>query len=292
MAAVKNDNYKKSVITFFITDIYKRYNNHYIAQNGAQIAFFFLLSVFPFVIFFNAIIGFFNLSIEKVIADISPYLPYRVINLLITYISYMSENIHLNLLPIGIITNLYSASGMVRSLTSCINIAYNVKQHRSFATIILLSMAFTLISAIITVLTVFLIALGNDLIKRAISYFNVPDSAASLVYYSGWSITILILFFGISLMYYSLPNKKVTFKSILPGSIFCLAGFLVLTVGLSLYSNYMLKFSAYSGSIGAILVILLWVYFLCIIILLGAELNSAVEVFVNQKKAKKLYKKS
>lgn len=83
-----------------------------------------------------------------------------------------------------------------------------------------------------------------------------------------------IFLFVLISIYYIAPNKKLTLKSVLPGSIFTLIGWVILSFGYSIYVKFFTKYTIIYGSLGALILFMIWFWFLGIILVLGGEINA------------------
>lgn len=262
----------------------RRSRLHHIGSSGAQAAFFFILALFPFIIFINTLIASLNIPKESAIEFLNPIFPEQFVSFLSNYLDTINSGGALSLFSIGVILALFTASKSVRTLTVSFDLAYDTKSSRNLFAEIFFSMLFLVLFALIIIACIILVALGNDFITRILLRPNISSLIYNLVDIWRWSTTSIIIFLAISLMYKLLPSKKITFRQTLPGTFLTLAGFLLLTGAFSLYVNVFASASLFYGSIGTIILFMLWMYFIAIILILGAELN---EVIIDLKKDKK-----
>ncbi len=253
--------------------LYERFREHGITYTGGQIAYFFILSVFPFIIFINALIASFNIPSKSAIAFLEPFFPEQIVSFIANYIEYINAQSGVSLLSFGIILAIFSASKSVRSLARAFNLAYETEQKRGFFAQILFSMIFIFLFALMLLACIVLVAFGNDFISKLISEMTLAFAFVDLLSVWRWITMAIILFFTMSVIYKLLPSAKIKFSETLPGTFFSLAGFLILTAFFSFYVNNIISSSVFYGSIGAIILLMLWMYFAGIILVLGAELN-------------------
>ncbi len=277
---------KKHCSRFFspIIQLFRRARLHNIGNTGAQTAFFFILAMFPFIIFINTVVASLDIPKESAIEFLNPVFPKQIVSFLSGYLDTINSTGGMSIFSMGILLAVFTSSKSVRALTNAFNCAYDTKSSRNFFSGILFSMLFIILFALIIISCIILVALGNDLITKAL--FNAENSVAlrNLIDAWRWSTTSLIIFFSISMIYKLLPSKKVSFSETLPGTFFTLFGFLILTGGFSFYVNNIVPASFFYGSIGTVILFMLWMYFISIILILGAELNKIV---VDLKKTQK-----
>ncbi len=267
-----------SEFTIATKALIRNFREHGVGYAGGQIAYFLILSLFPFLIFINALIASFNIPALSVIQFLEPFFPEQIISLIAKYIEYISQNRGISLLSFGIILAVFSASKAVRSLVNAFNNAYNIPPQRGFFAQLLFSMLFIFVFGVIVLICIMLVAFGNESISGIIDEISVSFAFIDLLAIWRWVTISLIMFLIISVMYKLLPDKKIKYKDTLPGTLLALAGFIVLTSLFSLYVNNFMVTSALYGSIGAVILLLLWAYFAGTILVLGAELNNICEM--------------
>jgi membrane protein len=174
----------------------------------------------------------------------------------------------------------------VRTLGSMINNAYGIDENRGIFRNIMLSMMFILMLGILVLISVFFVAFSQDLAVRLHSLLRIPVELVSVLNIFRWLSLIMTMFFVLALLYYVIPNKKLTFFGILPGTLLSTAGFVALSFCFSLYVEYFMKESALYGTLGAVLLLTLWLYVASVILLAGAELNGIIDSLPNARNLK------
>ena len=257
----------------FSCALYCRCRDHKITFTAGQVAFFFILSLFPFLIFTNALIA--SLSIPPAVAIdfLRPFFPETIVSYVAGYLDFVNSQSTAPLLSLGIAIALFSSSKSVRSLAHSFNLAYGTEKKKSFIFEIIFSMFFIFISAMIFTVFTVVVALGNDFLIDILADMHINIGFLDIIAIWRWITMGALLFLSISLAYKFLPSAKITFPETFPGTIFALGGFLLLTVGFSFYVNNIVSRSLVYGSVGAVILLMLWMYFAGIILMLGAEIN-------------------
>lgn len=256
--------------------LFRRARYHKIGSAGAQSAFFFILAMFPFIIFTNTLVASLNIPKESAIDFLTPIFPDQIVSFLSGYLDTINTSGAMSIFSMGILLAVFTASKSVRTLTSAFDRAYETKTTGNFLSGMLFSMLFIILFALIITSCILLVALGNDFITEALFNAGNSETLHTLIDIWRWSTTSILIFFSISLIYKLLPSKKVSFSETLPGTFFALFGFLILTGGFSFYVNNIALSSFFYGSIGIVILFMLWMYFISIILILGAELNKIV----------------
>jgi len=254
-----------------------RYIRHNIGQTGGQLAYFSLLSLFPFIIYINTLITAINIPSDRLITILTPILPNEIANMIGSYVEYISDISTTKLLSIGILLTLYSASRSVRSIEKAINAAYDIIEQRRFIRSTVLSMLFILFFGIVIIIVLLLSVVTKNILANIFFFFGISQQAVNLILFLKWAFIIISLFFTIASVYYFIPNKKIKIRSVLPGTILSMVCFAMLSIGFSIYVNNFARFSVLYGSIGALFLLMLWLYIAGIILVLGAELNAVLE---------------
>lgn len=259
------------------SDLVTRFWEHNITQVSGQLAYFVLLSAFPFLIYVNALVGVLNLDILTIQRFLEPIFPQDVVRIVTTYINYVSTNRSMSLLSFGVLISVFSASKSVRALSTVLDTAYGVGKQRGFWWNLGFSFLFIFGMGLAVVAIAIIIPLGENFFLEAAELFGLSDRLAERLNLWRWAVTVVILFVVLALMYYYVPNRRLKVKSILPGALFGVVGFIFLTRGFSIYVTYFLKNSALYGTINAVILLLLWLYCAGLIIAVGAEINGAVD---------------
>lgn len=276
---------KRSFFDFIVYFIIKIKNDDIFAL-GAQLAYYLILSFFPFLIFLMTIIGFSRLDSMKIIEGLSAILPSSVFELTSTIVVEVVENQYTGLLGVSIILSMWAASSAFRAVTKGMNKAYNVKENRSLikrviiALIWTFALAFTI--AVSLVLLVFGDLIGNILVTY-LPYSNLIKELWNLIRYIMVLIIMICIFAGI---YRYTPAKRISWKEVFPGAIVSTIGWLIVSLGFSFYVNNFSNYSRLYGSLGAVFVLMTWLYISSIILILGGEINSVIVIRKNNLKIK------
>lgn len=261
---------------FIMKKMWRRFIDHKIAYAGGQLAYFFILSIFPFLIFFNAVVASLDIPPSSVITFLDPFFPEQIVSLIAGYIEHISSGSSVTLLSFGIVLALFSASKSVRSLIYSFDLAYGIKKPRNFFVNTLFSMLYIFLFAVLLVVCIIIVALGNDFITKTLSEIVIPFAFLDLISFLKWILMSAVLFCILSLVYKFIPSVPVRFLDTVPGTLFSLAAFLVLTSLFSFYVNVLMSSLSLYGSLSAIILLMFWMYFAGIIIVLGAELNKLI----------------
>lgn len=241
---------------------------------AAQLAYYFLLAVFPLLIFLLSIVPLFRIEPDVITSFINDYAPSQISGLLEGIISDVLTNSGGGILSIGLILTLWSASNGMTALMNAFNVAYDIEDSRNFVVSKLLSVFFTIILSLSVILTFVLIVFGEQIGNLMFGIIGLDDQF-SVVWNLIRSILPVILVFVVFLiMYMTAPNIKLKLKSVIPGTLFTTIAFLLASWGFSFYVSNFNNYSATYGSIAGVIILIFWLYITGVIIILGAQINS------------------
>lgn len=272
----------------FFQDLIYRIQKVDVSGMGALLAYFFLLSFFPMLIFMVTLLPYLNLEQGQIFDFLSDIMPEEVYGLIENTLSEVLSKQNGGLLSVGIVGTIWSASRAVDALMKALNRAYDVEVKAGFINRIW-SLIFTVSLVIIILIALFLPVFGQQIGNVVFGYFGIEESLASMWNMMRWITPPVLIFLLLMVMYWIVPNTNPRLKmvSVIPGSILATLGWLALTYGFSFYINNFGNYSATYGSIGGVIILMLWLYFTGMILILGGILNATFQRRQIAKKNKK-----
>lgn len=273
----KETNIKKSFFKFIIYFIVKIKNDDIFAL-AAQLAYYLILSFFPFLIFLLTLIGFSNLDSMEVLGALRAMLPTSAFELIYNVIIEVIEKQNTGLLGASLLLVVWSASSAFRAVIKGINKAYGLNENRSFIKRAFIAIICTFSLAFVILLTLILLVFGGLIGNLIASYLPHP-----IIVYSIWNFLryILVIFMMILIfasIYRYTPSKRLKWKEVFPGAIACTVGWLVVSLGFSFYINNFSNYSKIYGGLGAVIILITWLYLTSIILITGGEINSIIVI--------------
>lgn len=256
---------------------------------SSQLAFFFLLSLFPLLIFLMTLLPFLNLDQMQIFDFIREYAPDNVASLIETTLKEVLNNRSGGLLSIGALATIWSASKGMNALTKALNRSYYVIEGRNFAIARVMSVAFTIMLIAVIVLALALPIFGQQIGVVVFSYLGWEDNFVQLWNKIRWLLPFALIFVTFTLIYWVVPSIKIPLRTVIPGAIIATVGWIATSVGFSFYISNYGNYSSTYGSIGAIIVLMMWLYISSIILIACGQLNAVVfdrdkQKHLNQKK--------
>ena len=267
-----------TTIKGFLQDMMYRIRTVDMVGMAAQLAFFFLLSFFPLVIFLVTLLPYLNLKQEQIFEFLKGITPPDVYMLVEDILREVLSNYNGGLLSIGILGTIWSASRGVNALTRALNRAYDVES-KSGVKNRLWSLLFTIALVGAVLIALVLPVFGQQIGNLLFSYIGLEGTSVETFWtLILWSTPLLLIFSVLWIMYWAIPNISHGLKyiKVTPGAIIATLGWLILTYGFSYYIQNFGNFGMTYGSIGGVIILMLWLYFLGMVIIFGGLVNASI----------------
>lgn len=243
---------------------------------AAQLAYFFLLSLFPFLLFLFNLVAYFPLEQEVILQAIVDYAPPQVFELIESNIISLVTIQNGGLLSIGIIGTLWAASNGVNAVTKALNRAYNIKPKRIFIVYRLLSILLTVGMFFIVIVALLLPVFGRMIGEYVFSWFGFSSEFLQVWETFRWVISSIIFLIVLLALYKLAPRRLVYFRHVIWGAVFSTVGFQLVSWGFSYYVSSLRNYSATYGSLGTVIVLMIWFYLFGLIVIIGGVLNAFI----------------
>ncbi|AZD10002.1 Inner membrane protein YihY, formerly thought to be RNase BN [Pseudomonas chlororaphis] len=257
-------------VTEFIDDEMSTY--------ASALAYQMLFSLFPFILFLIALIGFLHLpdffSWLRLQSEL--VLPPQALEQVNPVIDQLQQSKG-GLLSVGIVIALYTASAGVRLMMSAMNAAYDVVEKRPLWKRFPLSIFYTIGIAGMLLVAAALMVLGPQVMGWIAAQVGLEDFIVTVWTILRWPVIVILMMVAVALIYYVMPDVKQEFRFITPGSVLAVVVWIIASLGFAFYVKTFANYNAMYGSIGAIIVLLLYFYISSAVLLLGAEMNAAIE---------------
>ena len=256
----------------------KGLRDHDLSTYAAALAYRALFSVFPFVLFLMALLGFLQLPaffdwLREQAALLLPPVALEQVDPVIDQLQQSQGG----LMSFGILLALWTASIGVRALMNAMNKVYEVQDSRPTWKLFLLSVLYTVGLAIMMLLAAGFMTLGPQIMSWIAGQVGMEQLLVTLWTWIRWPLAIFLLMMAVALIYYATPDVEQDFRFITPGSVVAVIVWLAASVGFGIYVQNFANYNATYGSIGAIIVLLLYFYISAAVLLLGAQLNATIE---------------
>ncbi|WP_274316386.1 YihY/virulence factor BrkB family protein [Staphylococcus hyicus] len=250
---------------------------------AAQLAYYFMLSLFPMLIFILSLIPLFNIDQKSIISQIESNAPAQASSIITNILTDVMSNANGGILSFGLILALWTASNGMTALMNSFNVAYDVEDSRNFFVSKAMAIFFTLLIGITMPLTLVLFTFGQQIGNLLFGPLGLDEAVKWVFSIIRTVLPVIAIFIVFTLLYTMAPNVKIKMKSVLPGALFATVIWILGTLAFGFYVSNFGNYSKTYGSIGGVIVLMLWLYITGFILILGAEVNA---IFHHRKVAK------
>ncbi|UJL46590.1 YihY/virulence factor BrkB family protein [Virgibacillus sp. NKC19-16] len=257
----------------FAKDFMTKFKEDNVPLLAAAQSYYYLLAIFPLIIVGFTIIPYFNINPNDAVNFIGNVLPSEIASVFEENIVSLVETPQGGLLTVGILGALWAASNGINAFIKSSNAAYGVEETRSFIVVRLIALGLTLGMIVALVIAFVLPVFGNIIIGFLESLLGISESMTLLFQVLRWTISILVLSGLLMMLYRFAPNKKIPFKHIIPGALTASVLWQLISLGFSFYVSNFGNYSATYGSLGGIIVLMIWFFLTGLILMTGAVIN-------------------
>src|SRR5262245_54358123 len=250
-----------------------------VLDRAAALSYYLLFALFPALLFLTALLGLVPLPnlMESLMEYVARVLPADAASLIERTLAEVTQNRRHGLLSVGALVALWSASAGMVSIMTALNIAFGVTEARPWWKRRLVALGLTVGFVAFLVASLTLLVFGPALGEALAVWLGFGD-----LFSMAWSVVsvpldIALVLTGIALVYYLAPAVRQRWRWFTPGSVLAVALWLLASTGLRLYVSFFTSYSATYGSIGGVILLLLWLYTMGIVLLLGAYVNVEIE---------------
>lgn len=248
---------------------------------AAQVAFYFSFSLFPLLFFLVSLFGLLLESTENLKIELFEYLrqimPYSAFTLVQKTVDEIVVNSSSSKLTIGLLITLWSASAGVDSTRGALNSVYGLRETRPWWKTKLQSLALTLLTILIISIMLITVFYGWQLFQMLLSYLGITITSPLVLVSVQWATILIMLLISCEMIFNLLPDfKKKTWHWITPGSFVSILLWLVLSSAFSTYLQYFNTYNRTYGSLGAVIILMLWLYLAALAIMVGGVINAVL----------------
>ncbi|AQU81004.1 MULTISPECIES: YihY/virulence factor BrkB family protein [Planococcus] len=261
----------------FLKELLQRIKDVDVPGLGAQLAFFFLLSIFPLLIFLVTLLPYLSLSEEQIFSYMQEVVPGEVYVLIESTLQEILTSQNTGLLSFGILATIWSASLGMDSLIKSLNTSYKVTENRPLLIARGMSILMTILLILILIIALALPVFGEQLGLLIFSFLGLEEGFLALWSSIRFTIPTIITFVACAIIYWLAPNVKMNILSVLGGAAFAAIGWLVISYLFSIYISNFGNFSATYGSIGGVIILMLWLYISAMVLIIGGQINAVMK---------------
>jgi membrane protein len=249
---------------------------------AAALSYYFLLALFPLLIFLTAMLGYFAEGGTELRRNMLNYLasiaPRSASQLVRATVEEITEGAGGGKLSFGLLAAFWFASFGMGAVGDTLNSAYGVRESRPFWRVRLISLGLTAALAALIISALSLVLYGGGIGEALAERYDLGVAFVAVWSVIQWPIVLAFVLFGFALIYYHAPDlRHQKWYWITPGSLVGVALWLSVSFGFRFYLSYFDSYSVTYGSLGAVIVLLLWFYLTGAAILVGGKVNAVIE---------------
>lgn len=249
---------------------------------AAQLSYYFLLALFPLLIFLTSIIGMLigtaaglRSSLFSYLSEVMPPSAFQLIESTMLEISKSSTG---GKLSFGLLAALWAASNGMGAITEALNVAYGVKETRPWWKHRLMAIGLTVALSLLIITALLLVLYGGKIVDLLAANFELGSFFVLTWKIAQWPIVLSFMLLAFALIYYFAPDlREQKWTWITPGAVLGVFLWLLASFGFRLYLNFFDSYSNTYGSLGAVIILMLWLYLTGVAVLVGGELNAELE---------------
>ena len=253
-----------------------------VTGRAAQLSYYFLLALFPALLFLTSLLGYFagedsdlRVSLFRYLSAVLPGEATEIISKTVTEVTQNSGG---GKLSFGILATVWAASNGMGAISESLNTAYDVKETRPWWRTRLVAVGLTLALSLLIITALVLVLYGHDLAELVAGKFGLGEAFEWAWKIVQWPVVLAFVMLAFALIYYFAPDlEDPDWKWVTPGSLIAVVLWLIVSFAFKTYLSYFNSYSATYGSLGAVIILMLWFYFTGLAILVGGEVNSEIE---------------
>lgn len=262
--------------------VWKEIQEDDVFGRAAELSYYFLLALFPFLIFLTSIIGLVlgsgtgtRQTLFDYLARVMPPSAYQLISNTMTEVSAASSG---SKISFGILAALWAASNGMTAITTSLNTAYDVEETRPWWKQRLTAIGLTMALSVFIISALVLVVAGSWIADWLATTFGLGSTFPLAWKIIQWPVVLGCIIIAFALIYYFAPDlHEQKWHWLTPGAAIGVMLWLLVSIGFRVYLNFFDSYSATYGSLGAVIILMLWLYFTGLAVLIGGEINSEIE---------------
>lgn len=262
--------------------------NHKLGKNAAALAYYLLFAIFPLLIFISNLLGVLELNVSVIVSVLGRILPLAAVELIESYLEHISNNSTEALLWFSLVFSVWFPMRAVRGLMDDVRRAYGAGLPCKPLMYLLRQFLCTLVFLVAIAVTLVLSVTGENVLNYIAQRLSQSTEGFAAFVLRAWhylrfSVIGLLMFSAIGVLYSVALEKREPLRRILPGMLLAEVSWMIVSVCFSFYAENFADYSVIYGALGAVMVLLVWLYLTAMILILGAEFNAALSTLHSQK---------
>ena len=260
----------------FLYLMVQRYLRHNVGIHSAALAFYLLFTIFPLLIFISALLGLLHLDVAGILLALGELMPRTVVDFVEMYLTYVRDNSSLQLMLFGLFFSIYFPMRATNSLMRSVRIAYHLGPPRAALTHLIKTLLYTVLLMVAIALTLVLMTVSDRLLAYGVEYLRLPLFVAELWARLRFPTIAVVGYFALFFLYALAQDARQPWRNIWPGTLAALGAWMAFSWLYAWYVENVAHYSLLYGSIGAVIVLLIWLNVSAMTLIMGAECNGAL----------------
>lgn len=259
--------------------VWSEFSEDEVADRAAALAYYFLFALFPALLFLTALLGLLPIPnlMDRLMAYVAQTLPGDAASIIQKTLNEIVSGARGGLLSLGVLGALWAGSNGMHSIMSALNVAYDVEESRPWWKAKLLAIGLTLGFSAFILSALVLVVFGPKIGEKVAAVVGLGAVFTFVWNIVSIPVVMVLVAIGIALVYYLAPNVEQHWRWVTPGSAVALVLWLIASFALRFYVTNFANYNATYGSIGGVILLMLWLYLSGMALLFGAEVNSEIE---------------
>lgn len=262
--------------------VWKETNDDKMFGRAAELSYYFLLALFPLLIFLTSIIG---LAIgqgtetrQQLFSYLARIMPPSAFQLIEATMIEVTNGSGGGKISFGLLAALWAASNGMSAITDSLNVAYDVEEGRPWWKSRLVAITLTVALSVLIVSALLLVVAGGHIGEGIAGHFGFSSAFATGWKIVQWPLVFAFMMLAFALIYYFAPDlREQKWSWLTPGAAIGVVLWLLVSLGFRIYLHYFDSYNKTYGSLGAVIILMLWLYFTGAAVLIGGEINSEIE---------------
>jgi membrane protein len=261
------------------TRVCQRFWDDEILDQAAGLSYYFAFALLPTLLFLTTLLGLLPIPdvMSHLLDSADRVLPGDAASLLRKTLAEVVRDASGSLLSLGVLTALLGASSGMLRIMKALNEAYGIADSRTWWSRRFVAIVLTVVFSLFAVTAMLLLIFGGRLGEAVAGWIGFGPATTLAWRLLQWPIVVVLGLSGLALVYYLAPALSRGWHWITPGSAFALVTWLVMSLALRVYVSYFANYNATYGSIGGVILLMLWLYWSGVALLVGAEIDSVIE---------------
>lgn len=260
--------------------VYHEINDDEVLTRSAALAYYFVSALFPMIFFLMAMLGLFAQSHDlqsSLLNYTARFMPEDASRLVQKTLQEIANNSTGLKLAFGLVLALWAGAGGVVSIMDALNRCYHVKDTRPFWKQRLMALGLTVAIAALTIMALTIVLYGGDIADFVGAHVGLSNVTVIAWHIAQWPIALFFVVMSFALLYFWGPDTEQKWQWITPGSVVGVLAWIGASLLFRVYLHFFNTYSKTYGSLGGVIVLLLWLYISGLAILVGGEINSEIE---------------